>query len=659
MPTGAIGEIYVGGRAPAHGYLERPDLTDRRFLPDPMTPGGRVYRTGDLGRHLPDGRIEFLGRSDEQVKIRGYRVEPGEVEAAVKAVPGVLDAVLAAESNSATSAANLTAYYVSSVEQQVAPSALRAALRAGLPAYLVPTLLVPIPEIPLTPSGKADRAALRRRHDRSDAGEPSARLPRGATEERVAEIWKEILQLTHADLDDDFFTVGGDSLLAVRMVLALREQLEARLPMNAVFLTPTIPGLAGAVDGLGGDAATPLPSTEARLPADIVLADEVVRVAADPEHVLLTGATGFLGAFMLHELVGQTRARVHCLVRGSDQAHAEARLRASLESYGLWNARVAESTTVVLGDLGRPRLGLSVAAFDELARTVDAVYHVGASVNLAQSYAQSRAANVLGTIEVLRLAATHRTVPLHHVSTVGVFAGEEIRGRTVGADQPLPPLDRLVHGYTQSKWVAEKLTEEARRRGLPVSVYRPTRIAGDSSTGVCQTGDFLWTLLRGCVEERLAPELGDTAFDLVPVDYTSRAIVALSRIPEAASRPFHIAGERPVRFTALVELLRSHGFDVTDVPVDEWLRRLGANPANPAFPLLGIMAADEADEDAEGSARFDAAATAEALSGLGISCPPMGRDLLLRYVEYFVHSGALPAPARGQAVPYAGALLTN
>ncbi|WP_405800100.1 amino acid adenylation domain-containing protein [Streptomyces sp. NBC_01506] len=693
VPAGAVGEICVGGPVVARGYVGRPELTAEKFVPGniPGTDAGagtgagagagtdtgsRFYRTGDLARLLPDGRIQFLGRGDGQVKIRGHRVETGEVEAAVRAQPGVADAAVVAQDLGPGAGKRLLAYYIAGDERPPGPEEIRRELRARLPAPLVPARCVPVDRFPLTGTGKVDRAALARRTDRGDGagvGDTARAVtpPRTATQERIAHLWSALLGPVPGliGVHDDFFTLGGDSLLATRLVLALREELGVQVPLRSVFTSPTVAGLAALVDAssVGG---RPRPRTEAvpdldsdiRLAPDIVAADDVRTVVPDPEQVLLTGATGFLGAFLLRELLRQTDATVHCLVRGSDQLNAERRLRSARESYGLTDPATEHRVTVVTGDLARPRLGLSAADFDRFARTVDAVYHAGAAVNLVFSYEQLRDANVYGTQEILRLAALHRTVPVHHVSTVGVYAGgasgpygtEDGPGRPVRAVRPQDPTGppaALEHGYTQSKWAAERLAEAARARGLPVSVYRPTRITGESTTGVCQTGDFMWLLLKGCVQAGVAPADVATAFDLVPVDYVSAAVVALSRQPRCAGQTFHIAGERPLRMDTAVARLRALGHAVTDVPAADWLAATEADPANAAFPLLAAMAAETRGGGSEGTALFDARDTRGALEGTGIVCRDVDEDLFRTYVEYFTRTGFLPPPAVPRTAP--------
>ncbi|MFD3522930.1 amino acid adenylation domain-containing protein [Streptomyces sp. NPDC058653] len=684
VPTGAVGEICVGGPVVARGYAGRPELTAERFvtgdIPGTDARGGsRFYRTGDLARLLPDGRIQYVGRGDGQVKIRGHRVETGEVEAAVRAQRGVADAAVVAQDLGPGAGKRLLAYYITGDPSAAGPEEIRRALRARLPEPLVPARCVAVDRFPLTASGKVDRAALAERacHGGSDAPGTAA-APRTATQERIARLWSELLGLGPLGVHDDFFALGGDSLLATRLVLALREETDVQVPLRSIFTSPTVAGLAALVDdaekkrregrkdAVGatsvGGRGMPVLGDDIRLAPDIVAEAEVHRVVPDPEHVLLTGATGFLGAFLLRELLRRTDATVHCLVRGGDRPNAEKRLRSVVDAYGLGDPSSEHRVSVVAGDLARPRLGLSAADFDRLARTVDAVYHAGAAVNLVYSYEQLRDTNVHGTQEILRLAALHRTVPVHHISTVGVYGGGSagsavvagegsVAGRPIRPEDPTGPLAALEHGYTQSKWAAEQLVEAARDRGLPVSVYRPTRITGESATGVCQTGDFMWLLLKGCVEAGVAPSGVDTAFDLVPVDYVSAAVVELSRQPRSAGRTFHLAGERPLRMDTAVARLRALGHAVADVPPADWLAATESDPGNAAFPLLAAMAAETRGGGSEGSARFDARDTRRALAGTRIVCPEIDEELFRTYVAYFTRTGFLPPPASPRAAP--------
>ncbi|MBD0420460.1 amino acid adenylation domain-containing protein [Streptomyces sp. TRM S81-3] len=645
VPPGTPGELCVAGPALADGYLGHPGLTAEKFV---LRDGVRLYRTGDLVRHLPDGRLQYLGRRDDQVKIRGHRVETGEIEAVLRALPAVADAAVVAQETPA--GRRLVAHYLTATDDAAnppRPAAVRQALAERLPDHMVPAAVLQLERFPLTPSGKLDRAALPRPEHPDTRPPTPCDPPTTATERRIARIWSDLLDIPRIGVRDDFFALGGHSLLATRLVLRIQEELGTRIPPGAVSASATVARLAALVDGNTTAPALDLPA-ETDLPADIVPAPDPAPAAPTPAHVLLTGATGFLGAFTLRALLDRTDATVHCLVRGTDPEHAGKRLRGALENHGLWDERCTRRVTVVHGDLARPSLGLSEDAFDRLARTVDAVHHVGAAVNLVSSYRQLKAATVDGTTEILRLAARHRTVPVHHVSTVGVYAGTA--PHPIGPEHPTGPPEALEHGYTQSKWVAEGLVEQARRRGLPVTMYRPTRITGHSRTGACQTGDYLWLMLKGCVQAQAAPARVDTAFDLAPVDYVADALVALSLLPGTAGRTFHLAAGRRLRLETALDWLRTMGHRLPEVSPQAWLDRIGTDPGNAAYPLLGTLAAELTGAGSEGGLAFDPTATDAALAATDVRRPAPGTDRkrFALNVAHFTATGWLPEPGEAR-----------
>jgi pristinamycin I synthase-3/4 len=240
VPLGVPGEVRVGGGGVARGYGGRAGLTAAAFVPDPFSgvPGARLYRTGDRARRLPDGRLEFLGRVDRQVKVRGFRVEPGEVEAALRAQPGVRDAAVVARED-AEGGVRLAAYVVADPGSATADGELRAALRAMLPEHMVPGAIVALDALPLTPTGKVDAAAL----PGPAAPEVEYAAPRSAVEEVLARDWAEVLGLERVGIHDDFFALGGHSLLAARLVTRLRV-LRVEVPVRSVFEAPTVARLA-------------------------------------------------------------------------------------------------------------------------------------------------------------------------------------------------------------------------------------------------------------------------------------------------------------------------------------------------------------------------------------------------------------------------------
>ncbi len=266
VPVGVIGEIYLGGAGLARGYLGRPELTAERYVPDPLAsvPGERLYRTSDLGRYLPDGRVEYLGRLDHQVKVRGHRIELGEIEVALLTYPGLREAVVVVRSDrsdgSDGSDRSLAAYFVAAGEPAPTPAELRDHLRGRLSEPMVPAFFTRLERLPLNPNGKVDRKALPAPETaEAEPGGPAVapRGPANPLEELLAGIWAEVLGREDLPgIDDDFFELGGHSLLATRVVSRVRSALGIEMPLRALFAAPTVAELAASVaDQLGVSAS--------------------------------------------------------------------------------------------------------------------------------------------------------------------------------------------------------------------------------------------------------------------------------------------------------------------------------------------------------------------------------------------------------------------
>jgi amino acid adenylation domain-containing protein/FkbM family methyltransferase len=255
VPVGVPGEMYIGGEGVARGYLRRAALTADRFVPDPFSAdrGARLYRTGDRARWREDGELEFLGRVDEQVKVRGYRIEPGEIESVLAGHPAVGAAVVVARED-APGDRRLVAYVVARDGSDPRASELRAHLSGRLPDYMVPGSFVVVDRLPLTPNGKVDRRALPApEHDPSR--DEAYVAPRTPAEEVLAEIWAEVLGLERVGVEENFFALGGHSLVATRVTSRAREALGVELPLRALFEAQTVAGLAARVDALRGSEA--------------------------------------------------------------------------------------------------------------------------------------------------------------------------------------------------------------------------------------------------------------------------------------------------------------------------------------------------------------------------------------------------------------------
>ncbi|WP_285761430.1 non-ribosomal peptide synthetase [Nocardiopsis ansamitocini] len=660
LPAGSAGELYVSGPGLARGYVGRPDLTATRFVAAPFgEPGERMYRTGDLARWTRSGELEFVGRADEQVKIRGFRVEPREVAAVLERHPGVAQATVIAREDRPGDR-RLVGYVVPATVP-VDAAELRRYTTGLLPAYLVPAAIVPLGSLPVLPSGKVDRAALPAPQYGATVADRSSHP---GTERTLRTLFSDVLglPLSRVGVDAGFFDLGGHSLLVPRLLSGIRDRLGADLTVRRLFELQTVAALGREIE----ETVAPRPQesysagavdlvAESALDPDIGLPvgqDVDLARSTSPAHVLLTGATGFLGAALLRTLLEHTRATVHCLVRAGDEAGGLERIRRNVLGYGPWSdPAMAARVVAVPGDLTRPLLGLSPERFDELADLVDAVYHNGAQVSAVEPYARLRDTNVLGTHEIIRLAARSRAVPVHFVSTAAVAVSQGGNPAVLREGHRAPARSVIPSGYVASKWVGEGLLEAASRRGLPVTVHRPGRISGHSVSGAGGTDDTLWHLVRAMLVLGAAPQstCAPTAtVDLVPVDDVARMMVHLSTRRESIGLTHHLTCPHPIRFTDLTDALRRVGHDLVVLPDPEWttlLLRRASEPAAGTGLEAAALLSDVLPSLVElGALRFDQSNTTAGLDGTGLGFPAVDTDLLTRYIEYFTRSGFFPRP---------------
>lgn len=249
VPIGVPGEVHIGGAGVARGYWRRPGLTAEKFIPDPfaVSPGERLYKTGDLARYLPDGNLEFLGRVDHQVKVRGFRIEPGEIEAVLNEHPAIHSSAVVAREDSPGDK-RLVAYVIGHGAQRPDAQQLRNFLRRKLPEHMIPCAVVSLEEWPLSANGKLDRSALPVPDAQRSADAQAFVAPRDAIERRLTEIWSEVLGLDRVGVHDNFFDLGGHSLLATQVISRLRDAFQLEVPLQSIFESPTVAELAGIID---------------------------------------------------------------------------------------------------------------------------------------------------------------------------------------------------------------------------------------------------------------------------------------------------------------------------------------------------------------------------------------------------------------------------
>ncbi len=675
LPAGEAGEVYVGGDGLARGYVNRPETTAERFTEDPFSsnPAARMYRTGDKGRLLPDGNLEILGRVDFMVKVRGYSIELGAVEAAIGENLAVHNCVVVADGAEGEDK-RLVAYLVPdagdsgrhagwNIDPRTGRSPeVRRVLQASLPHYAIPAVYVEVESLPLqATTGKVDRTELPEPPPRVEPGPrgPAEKLapdaPPPEKEASLVRLFEDVLRLDSGDVgrEDDFFDVGGHSLAAAELLSRVEEVFDVRLPVNVLLRNPTAVGLCGAVEAARRDGADAVEANvgpdlfaEATLDPDITPdgpAEDTLALHRS-RRIFLTGATGFLGAFLLDSLLSRTQATVYCLVRTPKGGSPITQIRENLRGYGLWRAGRERRIVPVAGDLGKPLLGVSEEKFEGLAREVDVVIHAAARVNLVYPYDALKNVNVDGTREVLRLACRSKTKPLHFVSTNGIFppGGHKCEEET--------DLDALAgsreDGYGQTKWVAEKLVRQAAERGLPVSVYRPGNIAGHSISGVSNPRDFLGAVISESLRIGAAPRIEGWRVEMTPVDFVSGAICQLADKPESAGRTFHLAEPDPVPADKVFGWFGEMGYPLKQLDYPNWLEAWRSAPSPEKGGVVeGVLSgtAPEAHELWDGNL-YDDSNTRRVLQRTRLRRPDLDPSLLGNYARHFAEKGWVETP---------------
>ncbi|GAX37798.1 non-ribosomal peptide synthetase family protein [Nodularia sp. NIES-3585] len=647
------GQVYIGGVGLARGYWNRPELTAEKFITDPFRndPTVRLYKTGDLARYLPDGSISIIGRIDHQVKVRGHRIELGDIEATLSQHTQVQECVVVVREDSPGDM-RLVAYVVPKSQlSNMRPAQLRAWLKEKLPDYMVPAIVVFIDSLPLTPNCKVDRRALPR---------PTLDLieefvpPRTELEKQLTKIWTAILGM-EVDVCQNFFESGGNSLTSPVLLYRINKTFQIELSLDCLFKAPTIAELAKVIQSVQGfGSADKFVNNLDQMRADAILESTIQPLTVaktEPQNIFLTGTTGFIGAFLLQELLQQnSQATVYCLVRANSLEAASDRLRQSLEKYEIWHESFGKRIVPVVGDLSQPLLGLSEAQFTELADRIEVIYHSGAYVNLVYPYSALRGTNVVGTREILRLAVHTKTIPVHHISTLDVFQSSEHQGKKVilETDDILSGKGYL-DGYSQSKWVAEKLVMAARDRGLPVYIYRLGMITGDSKTGGFQPSNMISRMIKGFIQMGYAPEW-ELNMNLTPVDYVVAAIAYLSRQPDSYGDTFHLLSPYVLSLNQLVADLNLLSYPVTSIPFYQWQAKLlDMPPENALTPMASLFTKKVSNQQQTfiettvltSSQVFDSRNTQMGLAGTDIICSPINSSVLKNYLSYFRRCGFL------------------
>ncbi|PCD44879.1 hypothetical protein AU210_000329 [Fusarium oxysporum f. sp. radicis-cucumerinum] len=706
-------------------------------------PRDRIYRTGDLGYFLDDsGDCAITGRADDQVKVRGFRIELNEIDTNLKGHRLVRECktLLRRDRNEEPTLVSyivpehqewikwLADHSLEDTEQQGTEigavivyskryrpmqTEIRDHLKSRLPVQAVPSYFIFLQKMPLNPNGKIDSPNLPFPDAALISEEASEEdLKRwetlSNTEKEVAEQWATLINGLNAKTlqpESDFFESGGHSLLAQQLILNTRKHLGVNLLINSLYSNSSLRALSAHIDrqreGKDNSDATEddkaayahsLDKLLASLDAKYQTADPATLTPATKTTVFVTGATGFLGSYIVKDLLERQNIHVIAHVRGtnSDQAALE-RLQRSLRGYGVWQDSWATRLTAVTGDLTQPRLGLDNDTWGMLSDSVDVVIHNGALVHWVKQYKHLERSNVLSTIDAMRLCNQGKPKIFTFISSTSVLDTDHYinlsheqtstgKGAVMEADDMMGSRTGLGTGYGQSKWVSEQLVREAGRRGLLGSVVRPGYILGDATTGVCNNDDFLIRMLKGCIQLSSRPYIINT-INAVPVGHVSTVAVAASLNPLLAETEnsnsnsndvgvhvVHVTAHPRLRMNEYLSILSYYGYDVNEVDYDDWKAQLetfvSAGPIqkdeeqSALMPLFHMAITDlptttRAPELNDRNAVAILKADANRWTGIDKSTGEgIDRECVGRFLRYLAETGFLPWPSRqGRELP--------
>lgn len=681
-----IGEICIAGSSVCAGYWQNPEET-KRFHTTISGYREHFYRTGDMGV-VYDGQLYLTGRIKEMIVISGKNIFPGDITLLLRqeGVPLSADGIavfsipspegerpiLCTESAKANDFTSI-----------VAEINRLTARNFGFSFW--DTVFVPKDSLPRTDNRKIKTLAARTLYEAdklpllfssrrsggasaaAEASRPTAiqnhkiELPPNATFENlkpaITDIFRELLPGVAFTDKDSFLTLGGDSLRMMELVCGLEKDLGVSIDIRCIAADPSVAGISNYLSAL---LAGRQKDFQPDLRAECVLSEEIApqtdytHTPEECKTVFLTGSTGFLGAYLIRALIEQRRTKgikIYCHARAATPEKALKRVIDNLKRFECWQEEYRDHIIAVTGDLTKPHLGMTDENWRLLTRDVDAVYHNGAVLNFVFPYRQMKPANVLGTAECLRLACEGKAKYFHYVSSYSVYDNPSHFDRTVMEDDPLTSPDGYFLGYSETKWVAEKLVELARLRGLRTAVYRPGDITGTLATGIWKLEDLISRSMVGCVQLGAAPDV-EVNLHLTPVDYVAEALVYISFQNECCGHAFNLLNHRLMPLRQMTALMKKAGYPVELLPYEEWCRRLTETTGDEN--VLRILSCLFTDQRTAGEgmierfgvhqAQFSTANTDRLLSGSGIACPPVNAALLRSYLRHFIKSGYLPAP---------------
>lgn len=634
QPIGIPGMLYIGGPGVSRGYVNTPDLNQKKFV---TINNERYFKTGDIARWLPNGIIDFIGRADNQVKIRGHRIELGEVNSSLYSYPVIKDAITLVDL--AENHKQLIAYVVLKQEhsqEQGIKQAIKSYLQSKLPHYMVPNTIIILNRLPLTKNGKIDKKALASYTPVAPLLE-RADQTFNAVEHIVHQVFCQVLNLDQMGAGDNFFDMGGNSLLSIQVVIKLRKENLLIKPQD-LFKYQTITELSKAIQDTSviQQVHFPLIKESAPKQSNTVNYEDKPRI----KNVLLLGSTGFLGAHLLNQLMN-CNVRIYCIIRGTAQQTSLMRLKEHYQFYFPEEQiePLFKKVIVLDGDISFPNFKLSENEYNKLTIEVDTIINAAANVNHVAQKENLSSVNVDGTKNLITLCAIGRVKTLHHVSTVGVKG--LYKEQHIIFDETMLHVDQIhTEEYSKSKYEAELIIHQYIQQGGQANIYRVGTIGPHYCTGSFQKNieqHFFSRYINSTIQLGIAGYWHDKILDITPVDSLATSIVLLLFNSQLINKTFHLVSPDTISYYELIQFLQNCGYPVRVIDNQEFKNKVFSLTHSDQMEqaLTGIIQLLDSYESPHNLLSCES--TINILASLNYHYPKLTSAYLSQFIQHGIH----------------------
>ncbi|WP_436955878.1 non-ribosomal peptide synthase/polyketide synthase [Staphylococcus sp. AS1337] len=585
---GVPGELCIAGVAVTNGYLNRPELTQQQFIDNPFGEG-KVYRTGDLAKWTTDGEIEYLGRIDEQVKIRGYRIELGEISSHLLRIENISDAGVIAKPMAGEELA-ICAYLVA--DQPISFADIKTELARKVPDYMVPAYMTQIEQLPVTSNGKLNKRALPEIEvERQEFVEP-----RNEIEADVVQAMKEVLNTDSISVYDNFFEIGGDSIIAIKLTSLLSKSYN--ISIKDIFELQTIDRISESI--AAKDQTNILTKLETLKNIDTAQGHqfssefiqeineykeesvenyEVISSGAvkQGKNVLLTGATGFFGIYMLNNLLEDTDFNIYVMVRSNKEVNGETKLYRNWIYYfeSQIDPEYAERIHIIEGNIELEKLGMTSETYESLSQNIDMIVNAAANVSHFATTDASYGANVGGIEQLIQFAKYNQSKEIHHMSTISIASGKvDDKAQLTFSEHDLDLGQVMNNVYLDTKIEAEKVLIASREQGVETNIYRLGNLQCDSRTGVFQKNEennAFYSIIKSFRNLEIFPDLENDDLEFTPVDQAAKACSQLIKNNQLNNEIHHIYNNNHLSLKQLMHVYNQNNYHIKDVQWNEFV----------------------------------------------------------------------------------------